>query len=277
MIAKQNAEGIGPGSSERCRRVSGTRCGAFTIIEVLSVISIIALLVAMLLPGLAKARAQAGATVCRSNIRQIALANGLYAQESGGVYVAGAPWFRRNLHRWHGVRDNVSEVFDGSRGPLVPYLGLDAQIRRCPTFHPEKPGFETGNGGYGYNNAYVGVQTALLPGGAARVTSDLAGVYGDQVRRPGEAVMFTDAAFAAEALIEYSFAEPRFHPEFASRADPSVHFRHEGTANVAWCDGHVSAHRRTFTWSSGLYPADPDRLRLGWFGKCDDNRAFDVR
>lgn len=240
-------------------------------------LSIIALLLAIMLPGLSQARAQASATVCRSNIRQIALANQLYAQESSGLYVAGAPWFRRNLHRWHGQRDKVNELFDGTRGPLVPYLGPDREIRRCPTFEPDKHGFETGCGGYGYNNAYVGVQTAPLPEGRARVTSDLAGAPADHVRRPAETTMFTDAAFVNGLIIEYSFAEPRFHPQFAMRADPSIHFRHGGAAGIAWCDGHVSVERRTFSWTSGLFPGDPAKFGIGWFGEYDDNRYFDTR
>ena len=78
-------------------------------------------------------------------------------------------------------------------------------------------------------------------------------------------------------MIEYSFAEPRFHPQYGSRADPSIHFRHHGTANIAWCDGHVSRKTRTFSWSSGFYAGDPERFNIGWFGETDDNSAFDLQ
>ena len=86
-----------------------------------------------------------------------------------------------------------------------------------------------------------------------------------------------DSAFAAEALIEYSFAEPRFHPQYGGRADPSIQFRHDRTTHAAWCDGHVTPERRTFTWSSGLYSLHPDRFDLGWFGTADDNSVFDLQ
>ena len=90
--------------------------------------------------------------------------------------------------------------------------------------------------------------------------------------------MFADCAFAASGLIEYSFAEPRFHPGFpGSRADPSIHFRHRSLTNVGWCDGHVDSRIRAFTWSSGLYSGDPKRLHIGWFGDSDDNRFFEVQ
>ena len=260
-----------------------TRQRGFTLIELLVVISLIALLMAMLLPGLSSARKQAKATVCKSNIRQITLANMLYAQDSGGVYCPGAAGFLKNLNRWHGARDNVSDPFDAARGLLVPYLGPEGGIRQCPAFDAaaiadESGGFERGNGGYGYNNAYIGVQRKPTPGGASTVATDRAGAVADRVTRPGDTLMFTDSAFARSTIIEYSFAEPRFHPHYPIyRMDPSIHFRHRGLATVAWCDGHVDARRRTSTWSSGLYTGDPDRLGIGWIGQADDNSLFDLR
>lgn len=251
----------------------------FTLVELLVTAGVVMLLVGILLPGLGRAREQARSTLCQSNIRQLALANGLYAQEFGGVYVPGASGIRQeNLHRWHGVRSTSQEPFVASRGPLVAYLGPDGAIRDCPTFRPEKkPGFEAGNAGYGYNNAYVGVQTAMKKNGRVIVISDRAGTVADRVKHPGETVMFTDSAFVDEQPIEYSFAEPRFHSEWGSRADPSIHFRHAQRAKVAWCDGHVTTERRTYSWSSGIYPGDPKRWGIGWFGETDNNGLFDLR
>lgn len=250
---------------------------AFTLVELLAAMSILGFLLALLLPGLSRARAQARRAVCGSNVRQLAAANDMYALESGGVYCPGAARFLDNLDRWHGRRDAVHLPFDPARGPLVTYLGTDGAIRRCPTFEPDLVGFEAGNGGYGYNNAFVGVQVTVIKQNRFQVTTDLAGARMSHVRRPAETIMFTDAAFADRGLIEYSFAEPRFHPQFASRADPSIHFRHAKYGSVAWCDGHISAETRSFSWSSGFYDADPARLNLGWFGETDDNRLFDLR
>lgn len=260
---------------------SGRRRPAFSLLEMLVVMAIIAVLAGLLVPGLSAARGQAQAVVCRSNISQIMLANAYYAEENERRYVPGASDFRKNLHRWHGSRERITEAFDSSTGPLVPYLGPDGRIRQCPTFPAEEVaaesgGFERGNGAYGYNNAYIGVQVARRPTGRYVVADDRAGALADQIGRPAETVMFTDAAFAADALIEYSFAEPRFHPGRAFRMDPSIHFRHRGLTNVGWVDGHVDAARRTYTWSSGLYLADPERLNIGWFGDRDDNGLFSL-
>ena len=63
---------------------------AFTLMELLVVISIIALLMGILMPSLATAKAQAKAVVCRSNMRQLLLANFGYSLENDGYYVAAA-------------------------------------------------------------------------------------------------------------------------------------------------------------------------------------------
>ncbi|MCH8150616.1 MAG: type II secretion system protein [Planctomycetes bacterium] len=255
---------------------------AFTLLETLVVLGIIVLLASMLLPGLSSARAQAKSVVCRSNISQVMHAVRYYVDDFGGVYCPGASKMLANLDRWHGQRDKSSDVFDSTRGPLIKYLGPEAKIRHCPAFPAEEialssGGFERGNGGYGYNNAFIGVQTRQFASGEYEIINDRAGTVADWVARPAETIIFTDAAFAATQLIEYSFAEPRFHPQWpAFRADPSIHFRHRLMANVGWCDGHVDSHQQTLTWSSGMYKADPRRLHIGWFDHVDNNSLFDL-
>ena len=65
------------------------RAPAFTLVELMVVMSVIAALIAILLPGLAAARERANRIKCASNLRQIGLAMKMYADEKRGTYPRG--------------------------------------------------------------------------------------------------------------------------------------------------------------------------------------------
>jgi prepilin-type processing-associated H-X9-DG protein len=260
--------------------------GAFTLIELLVVCSVISLLLAILTPALSAVKSTVRATICKSNLHQLVIANVTYSEANDGFYVPAASdmWDNSGLHRWHGVRKNLNSPFDPLKGPLAAYLS-DGRIKNCP----QKTGFagpaewaknfEQGCGGYGYNMTYIGSRLWQ--------ETDYKIAYpnttnASQLHRPQQCLMFADTAISVQQgiYIEYSFAEPPFtvydsKPVTSFYMSPSIHFRHSGYANVGWADGHADQHRKADTCGSNAYGVNSTNMKLGWFEPLD-NSMFDL-
>jgi prepilin-type N-terminal cleavage/methylation domain-containing protein len=103
----------------------------FTLIEVLVVVAIIALLVAILLPSLARARDQAQTTTCKSNLRQLFYGWTMYAQDNKGQYPGSSHDFG---YDWLGY-DNQGSGFHGlppASGVIYKYMSNQDKAYTCP-------------------------------------------------------------------------------------------------------------------------------------------------
>ena len=117
----------------------------FTLIELLVVIGIIALLIAILLPTLQKARQQAQVVVCASNERQVYLALVMYSQDNRGLMPippTGYPGTVIFPNQMWGMTA-ISDYDYASDGLLWPYLTRDPSRRQqlllCPADGPDRP------------------------------------------------------------------------------------------------------------------------------------------
>jgi prepilin-type N-terminal cleavage/methylation domain-containing protein len=258
----------------KTRRQGATREGfsAFTLIELLITMTILAILIALTLPTLARTLEHAQAARSTNNLRQLVTANLSYAADNG-VY---CPASNNSLDKlWCGAWPSANGTFDPTQGYLSDYLGKSRRIMVCPLFKDMIKGsasFEDGTGGYGYNASHVGgIPAGGYNADGSRVSARVTGI------QRANTVMFTTAAKANGSDIqEWPFCEPPYWDlgdgSLQTRPSPTVHFRFNNKALVGWCDGRVTAEACD-PREVGYNPlgGDPKAQKLGWFGPDEEN------
>lgn len=262
----------------------------FSIIELISLLAVVGFLVAIIVPAFTSVRFSADQSSSASNIRQLVIANQLYASVHGHY----AAWGNmENNIRWHSQR--TANGFDATGGYLSPFLGEDKRVRRCPVFDrwnisPEGNPFDRGAGGYGYNATYIGGRPsdlgATIAPGATRDGYQPWWAKGNlttQVQNPSEVVMFTSTAIArGGGIVETDQAVPfrSLTPAgLGKQSTPTVHFRFRGKALVAWADGRVSFESPSESIQNNwnVYGDNNQRFQLGWFGPTEWNGPWNPR
>ena len=189
----------------------------FTLIELLVVIAIIAILAAILFPVFARAREKARQTSCLSNLKQIAMAHLMYAQDYDERFLAGRYNGECMFGHFHnlGGNDAINDYY-GWWNHIHPYI-MNTQVFQCPS----RSWITCTHGGQ-----VARIQNAYLfnyAGCRSRAVGD--------IRAPAEQILTIDGQDSF--VISSANRRSTFITQMGNGLD-----RHNGGANAAFADGH---------------------------------------
>lgn len=215
----------------------------FTLVELLVVLGLVAVLMALLLPALGRARCAARRAVCQNVLKQWSLALHIYADDHGNFMPRESFGLGVQLNRWAYVADDVTR--DVWYNALPPELGIPRAATYEP--YPDRPRFYAAASAFHCPSARfpqhvdrepwprfsVAMNSKLIKLGLPVNLRDLC--------RPSDTVMFLDNRLSPEAKADPAQTDDNLGQPSADaqRFGP----RHCGTGNLAFWDGHVAAFR----------------------------------
>lgn len=200
---------------------------AFTLVELLVVIGIIGILAALLLPTLSLAKAKAQRTACVSNLRQLGLAMHVFLTDYQ-AYPSGFDWAVQLERTGLGISNPPSDF--NEKG-----------LWHCPShrFLNYGPGHFPSYTYNGFGVARVGIISTNNLGLNGREVADRMVPVGEsEVANPSDMMAIGDSIFG-----DFSYF---FRVDLPNSTKWQPFSRHQGKANVLFCDGHVESPKLKF-------------------------------
>jgi prepilin-type N-terminal cleavage/methylation domain-containing protein/prepilin-type processing-associated H-X9-DG protein len=219
---------------------------AFTLIELLVVIAIIAILAAMLLPALARAKTTGQRLACLNKLRQWGLAETMYSQDNNEYIPRESANASSQYDFWAQVRDPMNASVWYNALPIAINQRPASAFFSNPTnfydtsslFHCPAVRFITTTGVNPYNGGEaifsIAMNSKLISGGAASIRATT-------IKQPCATVFFLENRLTGEPMIDSQQATTDLGQpsSYANRFAA----RHDKMGNLAFVDGHAQAYK----------------------------------
>jgi prepilin-type N-terminal cleavage/methylation domain-containing protein/prepilin-type processing-associated H-X9-DG protein len=264
----------------------------FTLIELLVVIAIIAILAALLLPSLSRAKESANQAICLNNLKQWAIAQTGYVDDNNSMFPTtkipnGTPPLGADYNEDNPTWADLADF-------LYYHQGNDAWFNALPPYVRSQPLYwyaaVADNGIAQFNSSKTifncpdaRLDPTLDP--AMRVIFDYgmnskaldglptnAVLKSSMISHPSAFVMFSEGRLLISETPYYGTAE-----NSTDLGTPQVYTtrfssRHSGGAIITFSDAHAAYYKYSYVcWNNGAKPADPGRSDINW--SCDGHQV----